>query len=83
MLILGAVIGVVVGLAIGALLGYAVRRSSNRDQELEAQQAAAKLLADAQAQEKEILLGAKEEAIQLRAQAEHRGEDSPRRSPAA
>ncbi len=71
MLILGAVIGVVLGLAIGALLGYAVRRSSNRDQELEAQQAAAKVLADAQAQEKEILLGAKEEAIQLRAQAEN------------
>jgi len=68
--ILGAVIGVVVGLAIGALLGYAVRRSSNRDQELVAQQAADKLLGDAQAREKEILLGAKEEAIQLRAQAE-------------
>ncbi len=68
--LLGAVIGVVVGLAIGALLGYAIRRSGTRDQELEAQQAATRLLADAQAKEKEILLGAKEEAIQVRAQAE-------------
>jgi ribonuclease Y len=68
--VLGAVAGVVIGLAIGALLGYAVRRSSTRGQEQEAEQAAAKLLADAQAQEKEILLGAKEEALQVRAQAE-------------
>ncbi len=68
--ILGAVIGAVVGLAIGALLGYAIRRSATRNQELEAAEAAAKILADAQAKEKEILLGAKEEAIQLRAQAE-------------
>jgi len=67
--IVGAVVGVV-GLAIGALLGYAVRRSSTRDQELEAETAAAKILADAQAKEKETLLSAKEEAIQLRAQAE-------------
>ena len=69
-LILGVLIGAIVGLAIGALAGYAARRSSTRDREAEAEQAAAKLLADAQAKEKEILLGAKEEAIQLRAQAE-------------
>ena len=68
--ILGAVIGVIVGLAIGALLGYALRRNATRDQELEAQQQADRLLAEAQAKEKEILLGAKEEAIQVRAQAE-------------
>ncbi len=68
--ILGAVIGVIVGLAIGALLGYSARRSSTRDQEAEAQAAANRLLADAQAKEKELLLGAKEEAIQVRAQAE-------------
>jgi ribonuclease Y len=69
--ILGALIGgVIVGLAIGALLGYAARRSATRDQEAEASQAAAKILGDAQAKEKEILLGAKEEAIQVRAQAE-------------
>jgi ribonuclease Y len=67
--IVGAVVGVV-GLVIGALLGYALRRSSNRDQELEAETAATKILADAQAKEKETLLAAKEEAIQLRAQAE-------------
>src|SRR5581483_10103099 len=68
--ILGAAIGAVVGLAIGALLGYAIRRSATRNQELEAEQAASKILGDAQANEKEILLAAKEEAIQLRAQAE-------------
>ncbi len=68
--ILGAVIGVIVGLAIGALLGYTARRSATRDQEAEAAEAAARILGDAQAKEKEILLGAKEEAIQVRAQAE-------------
>ncbi len=68
--VLGAVIGVIVGLAVGALLGYALKRSSTRDQEAVAQEAATKLLADAQAKEKETLLDAKEEAIQVRAQAE-------------
>jgi ribonuclease Y len=71
--ILGVVIGAIVGLAVGALLGYALKRSSTKDQELEAQQAAAKLLSDAQAQEKEILLNAKEEAIRVRGQAEQEG----------
>ncbi|MEX0751242.1 MAG: ribonuclease Y [Dehalococcoidia bacterium] len=69
--ILGAVIGVIVGLAIGALLGYALKRNATRDQELEAQQQADRILAEAQAKGKEILLGAKEEAIQVRAQAEN------------
>ena len=68
--VLGVVIGAVIGLAIGALLGYAFKRSNTRDQELAATQAAEKLLNDAQAREKETLLGAKEEAIQIRAQAE-------------
>ncbi|MGH9388743.1 MAG: Rnase Y domain-containing protein, partial [Vicinamibacteria bacterium] len=68
--ILGAVVGVIVGLAIGALLGYAIRRSATRNQEQEAEQAAAKILAEAEAKQKETLLSAKEEAIQLRAQAE-------------
>ena len=68
--VLGLAIGAVIGLAIGALLGYALRRSSTRDQEAEATQAAERILADAQAKEKEILLSAKEEAIQVRAQAE-------------
>ena len=71
--ILGVVIGVIVGLAIGALLGYAVKRSSTKDQELVASQAAEKLLSDAQAKEKDILLTAKEGAIQIRAQAEQEG----------
>ncbi len=56
--ILGVVIGAVVGLAIGALLGYAARRSSTRNQELEAEQAATRILADAQAFVKETLLTA-------------------------
>ena len=70
--ILGAVVGVIVGLAIGALLGYALRRNATRDQEHEAQQQADRILGEAQAREKEILLGAKEEAIKVRAQAEER-----------
>jgi len=69
--VLGAVIGVIVGLAIGALLGYAIKRSGTRDTELLAEQNAAKLLSDAHAEVKEILLNAKEEAIQVRAQAEN------------
>jgi len=69
--ILGAaIVGVIVGLAIGALLGYAVKRGGTRDLELAAREAADRIQVDAQAKEKEILLGAKEEAIQLRAQAE-------------
>ncbi len=68
--ILGAVIGAIVGLAIGALLGYAARRSATRDQEAAAEAEAARILTDAQTKEKELLLGAKEEAIQVRAQAE-------------
>ncbi|MBF6600645.1 MAG: DUF3552 domain-containing protein, partial [Dehalococcoidia bacterium] len=67
--IVGAVVGVV-ALAVGALLGYAARRGSTRNQELEAEQAAARILADAQAKEKDTLLDAKEGAIQIRAQAE-------------
>ena len=69
-LLIGVVIGALVGLAAGALLGYAARRSATRDREAEAEQAAARILGEAQAKEKEILLGAKEEAIQIRAQAE-------------
>lgn len=68
--ILGVVIGAIVGLAIGALLGYAVRRSNVKDQEQAAQAEAQRLLVEAQAKEKEVLLAAKEEAIQIRAQAE-------------
>ncbi len=72
-LILGAVIGVIAGLAAGALLGYSIRRSATRDQEAEATAAASKILGEAQAKEKEILLNAKEEAIQIRAHAEQEG----------
>jgi ribonuclease Y len=68
--VLVGVLGAILGAAIGALLGYALRRSATRDQEAEAEQQAQRLLADAQAKEKEILLSAKEEAIQVRAQAE-------------
>jgi ribonuclease Y len=68
--VLGAVIGALAGLAIGALVGYALRRGATRDQEAAAQEAAARILSETQAKEKEILLGAKEEAIQIRAQAE-------------
>jgi ribonuclease Y len=69
-IVIGVAIGAVIGLAIGALLGYALRRSNVRDQEQAAQAEATRLLVEAQAKEKEILLGAKEEAIQIRAQAE-------------
>jgi ribonuclease Y len=69
--VLGAVIGVIVGLAIGALIGYAMRRSSVKDQEQAAHAEAQRILTEAQAKEKEAILGAKEEAIQIRAQAEN------------
>ncbi|MBI5288567.1 MAG: ribonuclease Y [Chloroflexi bacterium] len=69
-ILIGVAIGAVIGLVIGALLGYALRRSAVKDQEQAAGAEAQRLLSEAQAKEKEILLGAKEEAIQIRAQAE-------------
>jgi ribonuclease Y len=66
---LGVVLGVL-GLAIGALLGSTVRRRISQGRIAAAERDAARILAEAQTKEKEILLEAKEEAIRLRAQVE-------------
>ena len=66
---LGVVLGVL-GLAIGALLGNTVRRRISEGRIEAAERDAARILAEAQTNQKEILLEAKEEAIRLRAQVE-------------
>ncbi len=58
------------GLAIGALLGSTIRRRIGQGRLAAAERDAARILADAQTKEKEILLEAKEEAIRLRGQVE-------------
>jgi ribonuclease Y len=66
---LGVVLGVL-GLAIGALLGNSIRRRISEGRIEAAERDAARILAEAQTNQKEILLEAKEEAIRLRAQVE-------------
>ena len=66
---LGVVLGVL-GLAIGALLGNVIRQRITQSQIATAERSAERILSEAQTQQKEILLEAKEEAIRFRAQAE-------------
>jgi len=66
---LGVILGVL-GLAIGALLGNTIRRRISQGRVEAAERDAAKILAEAQTREKEILLEGKEEAIRLRGQVE-------------
>src|SRR4030042_3163734 len=66
---LGVVLGVL-GLAIGALLGNTIRRRISQGRVEAAERDAAKILADAQTREKEILIEGKEEAIRRRGQVE-------------
>lgn len=67
--VLSVVIGVL-ALAIGALLGYIVKIRIGRGQMLTAERDARRILAEAEARQKETLLEAKEEAIRVRAQVE-------------
>jgi ribonuclease Y len=66
-IVLSVVIGVL-ALAIGALLGYSLKVRVGRGQVLAAQRDVQRMRAEAEAQQKEILLGAKEEAIGIRSQ---------------
>jgi ribonuclease Y len=69
----GAIAIILVGilaLAIGALVGFNLRLRINKGQFAAAERSAARILSDAQTQQKEILLEAKEEAIRTRAQIE-------------
>jgi ribonuclease Y len=63
------VIGIA-ALAVGALVGYNLRLRIRQGQISAAEGNAARILAEAQTRQKEILLEAKEEAIRTRAQAE-------------
>jgi ribonucrease Y len=65
-----AIIVGVVALAVGALLGYTLKLRIGRGQVEAAEQKAGRLLAEAEAKQREALLEAKEEAIKLRSQAE-------------
>jgi ribonuclease Y len=67
--VLSVVIGVL-ALAIGALLGYTVKIRIGKGQVLTAERDAGRILAEAEARQKETLLEAKEEAIRVRAQVE-------------
>jgi ribonuclease Y len=66
---LGVVLGAL-GLAIGALLGSITRRRISQGRVAASERNAARILAETQTREKEILLEAKEEAIRLRSQVE-------------
>ena len=68
----------ILALAVGALVGYNIRLRINQTQIAAAERNAAKILSEAQTQQKEILLEAKEEAIRARAQGE--GEIRERRA---
>src|ERR1700694_5342816 len=57
-------------IAIGVGLGYTLKRKSTSDQRLLAEESAAEIRANADAERKAILLGAKEEAIRALAAAE-------------
>ncbi len=65
-----AVVVGVLALAAGVLLGYTLKRRVTRGQVEAAEQSATKILADAEAKQRETLLEAKEEALRLRSQAE-------------
>ncbi|MEX2158972.1 MAG: ribonuclease Y [Dehalococcoidia bacterium] len=75
-IILSVVIGVL-ALAVGALLGYTSKVRVGKGQVEAAERSATRILEDAQAQQREALLEAKEEAIRLRSQTE--AELKPRR----
>jgi ribonuclease Y len=72
--ILIAIVGLVT-LAVGFGAGYALRQRSSIDPVKAAEAAAEKLLAEAAAKEKEILLQAKDEAIRIRTAAETEGRE--------
>lgn len=68
-IVVSAGIGVL-ALAVGALLGYTLKIRVGRGQVEAAQQAASRILAEAESKQRETLLEAKEEAIRLRSQVE-------------
>ena len=68
-IVLSAVIGVL-ALAIGGLIGYTLKVRIGRGQVEAAKGTASGILTEAEAKKRETLLEAKEEAIQLRSQAE-------------
>ena len=69
-IVLSVVIGVL-ALAVGGLLGYTLRNRIGQGRVDAAKGSAASILAEAEAEKRESLLAAKEEAIQLRSQAEN------------
>jgi ribonuclease Y len=64
-----------VALAVGYAIGYALRKRSVVDPQKAVQAASEKMLAETAAKEKELLLQAKDEAIQIRTAAETEGRE--------
>ncbi len=72
-MLVAIVVAVVIGvlaLAVGALLGYTLKVRIGRGKVEAAERSAERIVADAEAKQREALLEAKEEAIKLRSQAE-------------
>jgi ribonuclease Y len=70
-IVAAAVIAAVIGVAVGAGVAYLRLQSSRKDELAEVRDQTARLLADAETKQKELLLQGKEEALQLRTQAEN------------
>jgi len=67
--------GVLFGLILGAVLGFLVYNALTSNRVRQARAAADKILLEAQTKEKEILLGAKDEELRLRAAVEEEGKE--------
>src|SRR5512140_3505872 len=66
MLAIIAIIVGLVGLLVGAAAGFMVRRTSVGTSLQQAEEQASRVLAEAESRQKELLLAAKEETLQLR-----------------
>jgi len=70
-IVIAAILAAILGICAGAGIVYARLRSSRRDELAEVREQTTKLLSDAETRQKELLLQGKEEALQLRSQAEN------------
>ncbi|HTE87069.1 MAG TPA: ribonuclease Y [Dehalococcoidia bacterium] len=70
-IIVAAAVAAVVGLTLGGAFAYLRLHSSRRDELAEVRSQAAKLVSDAETKQKELMLQGKEDALQLRTQAEN------------
>lgn len=69
--VVAALVAAVIGVAAGASVVYLRLQSSRRDELADVREQTGRLLADAETKQKELLLQAKEDALQLRSQVEN------------